>query len=43
MELKVLNKEAIQELRNKAENGQYVNVSEEIEKQEQEKEEKEAA
>lgn len=37
MELKVLDKEKIQELRNKARHGQYVNVSQEIEKQEQEK------
>lgn len=38
MELKVLSKDKIQELRNKNRNGQYVNVSQEIEKQEEEKE-----
>lgn len=37
MELKVLDKQKIQELRNKASHGQKVDVSEEIEKQEQEK------
>lgn len=37
MELKVLDKQKIQELRNKASHGQHVDVSKEIEKQEQEK------
>ena len=37
MELKVLDKQKIQELRNKARHGEHVSVSEEIEKQEKEK------
>ncbi len=37
MELKVLDKQKIQELRNQAKHGKIVNVSEEIKKQEQEK------
>ncbi len=43
MELKVLDKEKIQELRNKALHGQQVNVSEEIQKQEEEKQDKKKA
>lgn len=43
MVLKVLNKEKIQELRARALNGEDVNVHEEIEKQEQEKEAEQAA
>ena len=38
MELKVLDKQKIQELRNRARHGEIVNVSKEIEKQEKEKE-----
>ena len=41
MELKVLDKQKIQELRNQASHGKHVDVAAEIEKQEQEKQYKE--